>query len=110
MAGHPRRFDPEGHVLTPYPPLARGPDDEDRMSAYEVGNQAAWKRTNGRVGMPIPLLPRGVFWSRGWRGCPQCGGNVTTHHADQPYTVREGGVVRAGFSCTGNPGVWEDSV
>ena len=86
---------------------SRQPDDENKPSAYENRNEVAYYATNGRVGMPIPLYPRGVFWSRGWRGCPQCSGSVLTHRPNVPYHVRSNGVIRAGWSCTGKPGIWE---
>ena len=82
--------------------------DDDRHSDYERANRSAYERSDGRIGMPIPLKPNGVFWSRGWRGCPQCGGNVTTHRANKMYLVVEGEHMRIGWSCTGQPGKWEN--
>jgi hypothetical protein len=34
-------------------------------------------------GHPVDLGRHGVFWSRGWRGCPRCEQNVR-----QPVTLR----------------------
>jgi hypothetical protein len=81
--------------------------EDDRPSDYERANQSAYLRSNGRVGMRI-VLSKGVFWSRGWRGCPQCGGDVTTHKPNKLYLVIEGDYMRIGWSCTGQPGKWEN--
>lgn len=80
--------------------------DDDNPSAYERRNKRVWDESNGKQGMRI-VLSKGVFWSRGWRGCPQCGGDVTTHRPNKMYLVVEGEYMRIGWSCTGQPGKWE---
>ena len=87
--------------------LSRYADDGNKASQYEHRNRDAYVRSNGKVGMPIPLYPRGVFWSRGFRGCPQCNGDVSEHRPNKMYLVVEGDYVRIGWSCTGQPGKWE---
>ena len=81
--------------------------DEHKASQYERANLSAYLRSEGKIGMAIPLMPRGVFWSRGWSGCPNCGGDVTTHRPNKLYLVVEGEYMRIGWSCTGKPGKWE---
>lgn len=81
-------------------------EESYRLSQYEENNKAAFTMTEGRVGMPIPLVPRGVFWSRGWRGCPVCGGDITNHDPAVYYAQVRGTTMRTGWSCTGEPGVW----
>lgn len=84
----------------------RNVPDDDSPSAYERVNQRTYMASGGKQGMRI-VLSKGVFWSRGWRGCPQCGGDVTTHKPDKMYLVVEGEHMRIGWSCTGQPGKWE---
>lgn len=81
--------------------------DDETPSAYERINQRTYQESKGKRGMMIPL-GKGVFWSRGWRGCPQCGGDVTTHRANKMYLTVEGDSMRIGWSCTGQPGKWEN--
>lgn len=47
-------------------------------------------------GAPIDLGPKmGVFWSRGWKGCPWCEKSV--HTRVRLYPFREG--ERSGWRC-----------
>lgn len=83
------------------------------LNAYEAANRLRWLRSGGREGLPM-VLPGsvlnggGVFWSRGYQGCPVCAGRATDPPAMYPFREVRNGVIREGWSCAHQNVPWDE--
>ena len=84
-----------------------------QLLPYEAANRARYLASGGREGlrMVLPGSPKsggGVFWSRGWKGCPVCA--RPAHEPPQLFPFREvrGGVIREGWSCAHVNVPWDE--
>lgn len=72
-------------------------------TVYQQQNWQRYWRTGQPPGLRIQLFPRGIFWSRGPRGCDGC----TSSYGPRSWVRFEdhrAGYVTVGWSCTGAPG------
>ena len=67
---------------------------EEGASRYEERMKAS-----GRA-VRILLPSGGVFWSRGYRGCPHCEQPVDVQVELQPFAARRDGTIASGWRCT----------
>ena len=63
-------------------------------SKYEERIKASGRATR------IILPSGGVFWSRGWRGCPRCEQRVDIQVELQPFATAQDGATTIGWRCT----------
>jgi len=56
-------------------------------------------KASGRA-MRVLLSSGGVFWSRGWRGCPWCEQRVDVQVELQPFALQHDNAVTTGWRCT----------
>src|SRR5437588_10288515 len=66
---------------------------EEGASRYEERMKAS-----GRA-VRILLPSGGVFWSRGYRGCPHCEQPVDVQVTLQPFATQRDGATRSGWRC-----------
>lgn len=66
-----------------------------QMASYSDRMRARFHATG--KGFPVDLGTCGTFWSRGFRGCPDC--EKDTHENVPLYFFREGD--RSGWRCKG---------
>lgn len=67
---------------------------------YERRNWERYRASGGRVGMLIVLDKAPPFWSRGWRGCDRCGGDVHQPGPMEFFEERSAdGEIRRGWRC-----------
>jgi len=69
------------------------------MNDYQQANKNRFDRTGGRIGLCITLSSGPAFWSRGWRGCQFCGGDVKGHTPLVPFIEYTLDGVRSGWRC-----------
>ena len=80
---------------------------------YEAANRERWLASGGREGlrMLLPGSPKsggGVFWSRGWKGCPVCARPAAENPILYPFREVRDGVIRQGWSCAHVNVPWDE--
>ena len=66
---------------------------EEGVSRYEARMKASGRATR------IVLPSGGVFWSRGYRGCPHCEQPVDIQVELQPFALERDGATTIGWRC-----------
>lgn len=67
---------------------------------YSDANHERYLQTNGRLGMRVDLgIKGGTFWSKGWRGCEWCSGDVRQAVTLYPFREIRNGVEVTGWRC-----------
>jgi len=66
---------------------------EEGSSRYEARMRASGRATR------IVLPSGGIFWSRGYRGCPFCEQPVDTQVELQPFVYQHGSTITKGWRC-----------
>lgn len=66
---------------------------------YSDQNWQRHRETNGRMGMRVDLGSQGAFWSKGWKGCEWCNGDVHAPIVLHPFKAERNGETVSGFRC-----------
>lgn len=82
--------DPTGPLQTP---------GRETPNEYEARARELYERSEGRLGLKIPVLKGRPFYSKGWRGCEFCWGDVKGPTTLYYFEEQKDGIIRKGWRC-----------